>query len=50
MKKFEYYNKITHKTELLSDYALNLLGNNGWELVSLYISDYSAIYIFKKEI
>ena len=50
MKKFEYLNKITYKTELLSDYALNQLGNDGWELISLYISDYSAIYVFKKEI
>lgn len=50
MKKFEYLNKITHKTELLSNYALNKLGNNGWDLVSLYISDYQAIYIFKREI
>ena len=49
MKKFEY-KKVWRGSDRLSLIELNMLGDEGWELVSTYSSNgFDIVYIFKKE-
>jgi hypothetical protein len=50
MRKFEY-KKIWRGSDRLSLIELNMLGDEGWELVTTYSSGpgYDIIYIFKRE-
>lgn len=52
MKKFEYKTKQCIANKNLSIGELNILGNEGWELINIIsvLDGYSTYYYFKKEI
>lgn len=50
MKVFRYKTRIRNKTDLIPDWDLNEMGNEGWELVSFSMGQTQAVYLFKKVI
>ena len=50
MKIFKYKTRICNKADLMSDWDLNKMGSDGWELVSFSMGQIQAVYLFKKEV